>query len=489
MRQDRDICFMTATEMATAIRAGHLSAYEVVAAHLARIESVNPQVNAIVTLHGEQALESARAADETQVRGATLGPLHGLPVAHKDLMLTKGMRTTFGSKIHEYFVPTENALIVERQQRAGAIRLGKTNTPEFGAGSQTFNTVFGVTRNPYDLSKTCGGSSGGSAVALATGMVALADGTDMFGSLRCPANYTNTVGLRPAIGRVPQVPELNGWDSLSVSGPMARTVEDVALHLSVIAGPDPRDPLSIAEDGARFRAPLERNLKGVRIAWSSDMGGLPVDKEISRVIDAQRHVFEDLGCIVEEACPDFRDAHEIAMTLRAYSFELRLGGVMDEHPGVLKKTIVRDIEAGRRLGAPQLARAERLRTELFQRVHHFMQTYEFMVFPVNQVPPFPIDQEYVTEIGGVEMHGYIDWVRSLYYVTATTHPAISVPCGFTGQGLPVGLQIVGRHQREFNLLQIAYAFEQAAKVGRSWNAHGHHANDLVSTMQGNHALK
>lgn len=465
MSQDRDICFMTATEMASAIRAGHLSARETIAAHLDRIESVNPKVNAIVTLHAEQALIAAKAADEAQAHGATLGPLHGLPVAHKDLLLTKGMRTTFGSKIREHFVPTENALIVERQQLAGAISLGKTNTPEFGAGSQTFNTVFGVTRNPYDLSKSCGGSSGGSAVALATGMVALADGTDMFGSLRCPANYTNTVGLRPSIGRVPQIPELDGWDSLSVSGPMARTVKDIALHLSVMAGPDARDPLSLTEDGARFRAPLERSLKGVRIAFSPNMGGLPIDKRVSRVIEAQRRVFNDMGCIVEDACPDFRDAHEVAMTLRTHSFDLRLGPVMDQHPGVMKNTIVRDIEAGRKLSGSQLARTQKLRTALFQRLHRFMETYEFMVFPVNQVPPFPIDQEYVAEIDGVKMDNYIDWVRSLYYVTATTHPAISVPCGFTETGLPVGMQIVGRHRGEFELLQIAYAFEQATNAG------------------------
>ncbi len=232
----QEICYLGATEMAAEIRAGQLSAREVMQAHLARIESVNPQVNAIVTLHAEEALAAAAAADEAQARGASLGPLHGLPVAHKDLLPTRGMRTTFGSKVHENLVPTTSALVVERQQQAGAISIGKTNTPEFGAGSQTFNAVFGATRNPYDLSKTCGGSSGGSAVALATGMVPLADGTDMGGSLRCPANFCNVVGLRPSVGRVPQVPALDGWDSLSVSGPMARNVEDLALYLSVMAG-------------------------------------------------------------------------------------------------------------------------------------------------------------------------------------------------------------------------------------------------------------
>jgi amidase len=460
-----DICFMTAAEMTANIRAGRLSAREVMQAHLTRIESVNPKVNAIVTLHAEQAMEAARAADEAQARGEPLGVLHGLPVAHKDLMLTKGMRTTFGSKTHEHFIPTRSALVVERQQQAGAISIGKTNTPEYGAGAQTFNAVFGATRNPYDLSKTCGGSSGGSAVALATGMAALADGTDMGGSLRCPASFNNIVGLRPSVGRVPDVPALGGWGNLSVCGPMARTVEDVALYLSVMAGPSTRDPMSISEDGARFRAPLARDLKGVRIAWSPDMGGLPVDKRVTRVIEAQRRVFEDLGCIVEEACPDLRDAQEIFMTLRAYIFELQLGAVMDQHPGVLKDAIVWNIDAGRKLNGTQLARAEKLRTALFERMHHFMQTYDFIVFPVNQVPPFPVEQQYVTEIDGVKMDSYIDWMRSCFLVTSTTHPAISVPCGFTEEGLPVGMQIVGRHRGEFELLQIAHAFEQATGFG------------------------
>jgi amidase len=462
----RELCFLSATAMAAEIRAGHLSARELMQAHLARIADINPKVNAIVTLHAEQALAAAAAADEAQARGAALGPLHGLPVAHKDLLLTRGMRTTFGSRVHENFIPARSALAVERQQQAGAISIGKTNTPEFGAGSQTFNSVFGATRNPYDLSKTCGGSSGGSAVALATGMAALADGTDMGGSLRCPANFCNVVGLRPSVGRVPQLPALDGWGSLSVTGPMARTVEDLALYLSAMAGPDARDPLSIDEDGARFRAPLARDFKGTRIAWSPDMGGLPVDRRVSGIIDAQRGVFEQLGCIVDDACPDFRDAHEVFMALRAFSFELQLGAVMDQHPGVLKDTVVWNIEAGRKLSASQLARAEKLRTALFQRMHQFMQQYDFIVLPVNQVAPFPIEQQYVTEIDGAAMESYIDWMRSCYYVTASAHPALSLPCGFTDDGLPVGMQIVGRHRGEFELLQIAHAFEQATGVGQ-----------------------
>ena len=460
-----DIFYQSAVDLAEHIRAGRLSAREVMSAHLARVEAVNGEVNAIVTLHAEEAMAASLAADEAQAHGKPLGVLHGLPVAHKDLIMTRGMRTTYGSRVHEHYVPSRSALLVERQQAAGAISIGKTNTPEFGAGSQTFNEVFGATRNPYDLSRTCGGSSGGSAVALATGMVALADGTDMGGSLRCPANYCNVAGLRPSIGRVPDFPSQNGWGSLSVHGPMARSVADLALHLSVMAGYDARDPLAISEGGAQFRAPLQRELKGTRIAWSMDMGGLPVDPRVVRVLDAQRKVFEDLGCVVEDDCPDFRDAHDIFMALRAYSFELHYGAVMDRHPGVLKDTIVWNIEAGRKLGAAQLARAEKLRTALFIRMHRFMEKYDFLVTPVNQVPPFDIAQPYVEEIAGVKMDSYIDWMRSCYTITATTHPALSVPAGFTDDGLPVGMQIIGRHQGEFALLQMGYGFEQATQIG------------------------
>lgn len=461
-----DIFFMPATDMVAAIRGGQLSAREVMAAHLARIEQVNPQLNAIVTLHAEQAMQAAAQADEDQAQGKPLGALHGLPVAHKDLLLTRGMRTTFGSKVHERFIPAKSALVVERQQQAGAISIGKTNTPEFGAGSQTFNAVFGATRNPYDLSLTCGGSSGGSAVALASGMVPLADGTDMGGSLRCPANFCNVVGLRPSAGRVPQLPAQDAWSTMSVSGPMARNVQDLALYLSVMAGFDARDPIAIEGDGAQFRAPLARDFKGVRVAWSPDLGGIPVDPRVTAVLQAQRKLFEDLGCVVEDVSPDLRDATEIFMTLRALDFELRLGPLMDAHPGVLKDTVVWNIEEGRKLSGPQIARAYKLRTQLFERMHRFMEKYEFLLCPVNQVPPFAIDQPYITEIDGVQMENYIDWMRSCFSITVTSHPAMSLPCGFTDEGLPVGLQVVGRHHDDFGLLQLGYAFEQVNGAGR-----------------------
>jgi amidase len=443
------------------MRARELSAVEVMQAHLAQIERVNPHVNAIVTLLPERALARAEAADAALARGDEVGPLHGLPIAHKDLVATAGIRTTSGSPIYNDRVPDYDALIVERLRAAGAIAIGKTNVPEFGAGSQTFNPVFGATRNPYDLAKTCGGSSGGAAVALACGMIPIADGSDMGGSLRNPAGYCNVVGLRPAPGRVPSWPSDSLWSPLSVHGPMARTVADVALMLSAIAGPDSRAPLSIAAPGARFAAPLERNFTGVRLAWSRDLGGLPVDARVTAAIDAQRHVFGALGCVVDDAEPDWSGADEAFKTLRALSFELAYSELLDTHRDQLKDTVIWNTEAGRRLTGSQIAAAEWAQTELYQRLHTFMQRYEFLVLPVSQVPPFDIDQPYVDVIDGVKLETYIDWMRSCYYVSATGLPAISVPCGFTPEGLPVGVQIVGRHQDDWGVLQLAHAFEQA----------------------------
>ena len=456
-----EICFLTATELARRIRAKKLSAREVVEGHLKQIDQANPEVNAIVTLLPERAISEARAADDALARGEEVGPLHGLPVAHKDLFLTKGIRTTFGSPIFEEFIPDQDALIVERLKKAGMITLGKTNTPEFGAGSQTYNEVFGDTLNPYDTAKTCGGSSGGAAVALACGMVPLADGSDMGGSLRNPAAFCNVVGFRPSLGRVPSWPSLAAWFPLSVEGPMARTVQDVALMLSAIAGPDPRSPIAIDEPGSEFSQPLERDFSRIRIAWSRDAGGLPVDPRVRAVLDRQRNTFESLGCVVEDVEPNFSGADEIFKVWRAWYFELTYGDLLDTNRDQLKDTVVWNIEEGQRLSGPQIGQAERKRTELYHRMRTFMETYEFLALPVAQVPPFNVKERYVAKINGVEMDTYIDWMKSCYYITATGLPAISVPCGFTQEGLPVGIQIVGQHHDDLGVLQLAYAFEQA----------------------------
>jgi amidase len=459
-----EICFMKATELARLIQARELSAKEVLTAHLTQIERVNPKVNAIVTLVPEQAMAQAQAADEALARGEAVGPLHGLPIAHKDLVATKGIRTTWGSPIYKDFIPDQDDLIIERLKKAGAITMGKTNVPEFGAGSQTFNEVFGETLNPYDLDKTCGGSSGGAAVALACGMQPIADGSDMGGSLRNPANFCNVVGFRPSPGRVPAWPSELAWFPISVQGPMARTVEDVALMLSAIAGPDPRSPIAISEPGSLFTRPLGRDFKGVRIAWSRDLGEFPVDPRVTAVIDGQRQVFESLGCIVEDNAPDFSDADEIFKVLRAWRFEVGYAELLKKHRDQIKDTVIWNVEAGMKLSGGQVSRAEQKRTQLYHRVRKFMGDYEFLILPVSQVPPFDVKQRYITEINGVKMETYIDWMKSCYYITVTGHPAISVPCGFTPEGLPVGVQIVGRHQADFSVLQLAYAFEQATGV-------------------------
>ncbi len=456
-----EICFMTATELVRRIRARELSALEVLEAHLEQIGRVNPKVNAIVTLLPDQARPAAKAVDAALARGEDPGPLAGLPVAHKDLAVTRGVRTTFGSPIFRDFVPDVDAIIVERLKKAGAVSLGKTNTPEFGAGSQTFNKVFGATRNPYDLSKTCGGSSGGAAVSLACGMLPIADGSDLGGSLRNPASFCNVAGLRPSAGRVPNWPSLAAWFSLPVVGPMARTVQDMALMLSAIAGPDPRAPISLHEPGQMFARPLARDFKGARIAWSSDLGGLPLEPEVRKITDAQRGVFAGLGCRVEDATPDLQDADEIFGVLRAWNMELSFGELLKTRRGDMKDTVIWNIEEGEKLSGPQVGAAERKRTRLFQRMQEFMDKYDFLIAPVVQVLPFDVNVPYPLEIDGTKLSNYIEWMRSCYYITVTGSPALSVPCGFSAQGLPVGLQIVGRHQDDFGVLQMGHAFEQA----------------------------
>jgi amidase len=462
-----DICFMDATDLAARIRSKELSAREVMTAHLEQIARVNPTVNAIVTqIPDESALALADAADRALANGEEVGPLHGLPIAHKDLVPTKGMRTTFGSPLHADFVPDFDALIVERLKQGGALTIGKTNTPEFGAGSQTFNRVFGATLNPYDTTRTCGGSSGGAAVALACGMIPIADGSDLGGSLRNPGNFNNIVGFRVSPGRVPNWPTGLPWWPLSVNGPMARTVRDVALLLSAMAGPHRRSPISIEQPGSMFRQPLDRDFRATRVAWSPDLGGLPVDPRVAQVLESQRHVFSDLGCEIDEATPDFTDADEIFQTLRAWSFSIGQEENLKHHRDQLKDTVIWNAEEGMKLSGLDVGHAEVKRGLLYDRITDFLDEYEFLLCPVNQVPPFDVTQPYPTEINGVQMGNYIDWMRSAYYISITGLPAISVPCGFTPEGLPVGIQIVGRHHDDFGVLQMAYAFEQATQVGR-----------------------
>ena len=367
---------MTAVELAGRLRKKEVSAREVMSAHLAQIDRVNSKVNAIVTLVADQAMANAAKADDTLARGGTPGVLHGLPVAHKDLVDTAGIRTTRGSQFYRDNIPSHDALIVTRIRAAGAITIGKTNTPELGAGSQTFNAVFGATRNPYDLTKTCGGSSGGAATAVACRMLPIADGSDTGGSLRNPPAFCNVVGLRPSPGRVAS--ESTSWSPLAVAGPIARTVADVALFLSAIAGFDPRCPLSIQEDGARFRGPLEKNLKGARVAWWRGLGGIPFEPEIRRVVDGNRKVFEDMGCVVEEAEPDFKGLDEAFPVIRYTSNYAQYAPLVQQHPEWVKDTIKFEVAQAERATGADLGRAWARQTHMFDESRLFFEKYQVL---------------------------------------------------------------------------------------------------------------
>ncbi len=452
----------TARELAAAVRAREISAAELLDLHLARIAERNPELNAIVSLDEERARSGARAADEALASGAELGPLHGLPFAFKDTHAVGGWRTTYGSPLFASHVPDRDELIVERVRRAGVVVVGKTNVPEFAAGSHTFNTVFGTTLNPVDPSRSAGGSSGGAASALASGMVPLADGSDMGGSLRNPASFCGVVGLRPSLGRVPEWPLYNQWESTSVGGPMARNVGDLALLLSVMAGPDPRAPQALGDPGAVFGPPLAGSLAGLRVALSVDLGGaFEVDDEVAAVVSGSASVLSGAGASVADAHPVLAEADDTFRTLRAWHFQAKFGRMLAEHPDAFKQSLADNIRAGESLTGADVARAYTQRTALSERMREFFGSYDVLVLPVSQVPPFPADQEFPTAINGRPMETYLDWMRSAYFITVTGCPAISVPAGRTRDGLPVGIQIVAPHGAERRLLEVAAAFEAA----------------------------
>lgn len=435
----------TATDLAAAIRAREVTPREVVAAFLGRIEELNPSVNAIVTLLDPEL--ALAAADQ-----APPGPLHGLPIAVKDLEDTAGMRTTYGSPLFKDHVPDSDSLLVERLRQAGAVIIGKTNTPEFGAGSQTFNAVFGATKNPHDLTKTPGGSSGGAAAAVAAGMVPFADGSDLGASVRNPAAFCGLYGLRPTPGRIPDHGPGDPYDPFPVLGTIGRTPQDVALLFSVLAGPDPRDPFSIQEPWP-LPTSLRTDPSTLRIAWSDTLGGLPVEPEVTRVLQTARASLEALGCTVTEAEPDFSGADECFEVLRGVKFAAAFESIVDD----LKPTLRANVRFGQHLDATRIAKAIALRGELFTRMREFLTGYDVLAAPVTQVAPFSVDLEYPTEIAGQPMGSYLEWFRSCSRITVTGHPALAVPAGRTPDGLPIGLQLVGRHRGELQLLQLAEA--------------------------------
>ena len=463
-----NLCFLSARKLAHQIRTRALSAREVMQAHLDQIHRLNPRLNAIVSMLSDEAcLALADNADGCVARGETVGPLHGLPIAFKDLQPAVGFPCTRGSSIFKDDHPVADSVLVERLRKAGVIPIGKTNVPEFGMGSHTYNTLFGTTRNPYDLTKSAGGSSGGAGAALASGMLPMADGSDLGGSLRNPANFNNVVALRPTVGLVPIAPDPLPLGAIGVNGPLARTVSDVAWLLGVMAGADDRDSSCFASNPSAFHQPLDRVLKGVRIAWCPDLGGLPLDRRVRVVLEGQRATFESLGCIVEEACPEFGDVDSLFLTLRAWRTAAVLGPLLRSHRDQLKPEAVKEIEAGLALSGADVSHAMMRQAELLERMRQFQERYPFFVCAVNQVPPFDATLDWPKEIEGVTMDHYIAWMKSTYWISATLRPAISVPAGFTPEGLPVGIQIVGRSRDDLGVLQLAYAFEQATGAGRT----------------------
>ncbi|MEK7423795.1 MAG: amidase [Actinomycetota bacterium] len=446
----------SAVDLADLLARGEASAREVLDAHLDRIAGVNPVVNAIVTLALDRAVDDAQRADAAHARGESLGPLHGLPIAHTDLALTAGIRTTMGSPIFAEQVPDADDLVIERMRAAGCVTVGKTNTPEFGAGSHTFNRVFGATRNPFDLSLSAGGSSGGAAAALTCGMVPLADGSDLGGSLRNPASFNNVIGLRPTPGTVPQWPATDPWDPLATEGPMARCAADVALLLGAIAGPHPLAPL---RSNAGPFGPLDRSLAGLRVAWGPDAGGLPIERGVVAALARTPQRFIDHGAEVELDFPDLSRTSRIFQTLRAVSFERNFGPLYDRRYDDLKDTIRWNIELARSLTAADVGRALRERGVVQQRVRSFFERYDVLALPTVQVLPFPVELDWVHEIEGVAMSNYLEWMRSCTDITITGCPAISIPFAFTAGGLPVGVQVVAPPGADLLLLQIAHAFD------------------------------
>jgi amidase len=455
---------LTATELAARIRRREVSAAAVMDAFLARIAAVNPAVNAIVTLDAEGARQGAAEADRRLAAGEAVGPLHGLPIAVKDLEDTAGMRTTYGSPIYRDHVPGQDTPMVVRLRGAGAIVIGKTNTPEFGAGSQTFNAVFGATRNPYDLSRTPGGSSGGAAAAVATGMLPLADGSDLGASVRNPAAFCNVVGLRPSPGRIPDPTSSSAWSPLSVYGPLARTVADATLLLRALSGPDPGDPLSLPDPPESFDLDLRSDPTGRRIAWSRNLGDLPVEPEVAAVLEESRSTLTAMGCVVEDVEPDLPGADEAFEVLRAVGYAQGFADLLRDHGDQLKATVVENTRFGLSLTGDRIARALTLQTAIFHRTRELLERYDALALPVAQVAPFAVEEEWVREIDGVPMGSYIEWMRTCSRITVTAHPAISVPAGFTADGLPIGLQLVGRYRDEPSLLRLAAAFEAATHV-------------------------
>lgn len=471
-----ELVLMDARSLSDAIRARHVSCVEVMTAYLDHIERVNPVVNAIVSLQPREGLlAEAKARDEELARGEYRGWMHGLLQAVKDLAQTRGIRTTFGSPLFADFVPEVDSAIVERAKRAGAIVIGKTNTPEFGLGSQTYNPVFGVTRNAYDPSRCAGGSSGGAAAALALRMLPVADGSDMGGSLRNPAAFNNVIGFRPSQGRVPAAPALEVFvQQLGYEGPMGRTVADVAMLLSIQAGHDPRAPLSLADDPARFAEPLDRHLKGTSVGWLGDHGGyLAMEPGILDLCrDNGLKTLETIGCTVEETRLDF-PPERIWTTWLVWRHWLVGGGLSAFYADPAKRARMKpeaiwEVEGGQKLLAFDVYKASMARTALYQAVLQAFATHDYLALPTAQVFPFAAETHWPKEIAGRTTDTYHRWMEVVFLATLAGCPVINLPVGFNAAGLPMGMQVIGPPRADLAVLQLAHAYEQAAPWVRDY---------------------
>ncbi|WP_407660515.1 amidase [Marinimicrococcus flavescens] len=461
---------MSAREAVRRLEAGEVTPLQLIDAAVARIEEVEPVLNAVPTLCVERARTQAKRimAGEITPTGDGRGWLAGLPVVIKDLNEVEGVRTTHGSPIFADHVPTSSGYEVERLEAHGAVILGKSNTPEFGAGAQTFNEVFGVTRNPWNTALTCGGSSGGAAVALAAGEIWLANGSDLGGSLRTPAGYCSVVGLRPSPGRVPHGPGGNPFGTLSVEGPMGRDVRDVALLLDAQAGHDPRDPLSYPAPARPYAETVEDRPTLRRVAYSADLGGItPVDPEVAAICRAAAERFAGLGVeVIENSCPDLDKAVDVFNVLRAENFVISRAPLLEKHRDKLKPEVIWNIERGLELSAGDIGRAERDRAAMQRSMAAFLDEHDLLLCPTSIVPPFPVEQRYIEELHGHRFPSYIDWVSITFAITVTGCPVLSLPCGFTSTGLPVGLQLVGKPRDEAGLLAAAAMLEDALGIAR-----------------------
>lgn len=467
---ESELTWLSTRALASRIASGKVSAREALTDHLARIDAVDPALNAIVTRDDEAAYAAAAAADESFSRGDRLGPLHGVPMTHKDTHDTAGMLTTYGSPLLAQNVPVRDSLIISRLRAAGVVTTGKSNVPEFAAGSHTFNPLFGTTVNPYDTSKSAAGSSGGAAAAIAAGIQASGDGSDMGGSLRTPGSFNNVVGMRPTNGRIPHALPGRPWAWLSQPGFLARTVGDVALLMSVGSGPAPGAPAARPEPGSlfdrpEFRYPFEHRpgagLRGLRIGFSADLGGLlPVEAAVAEVVDRAAQSLAVGGGHVDAYAPDLRDADEVFRVTRAYDFAAQHGQRLREHRDQLKDAIVWNTEMGLNLTVDDLVSAEAARGRLQGALEAFFGHYDLLVLTSSQVAPFDKDLEYPADIDGVPQEDYLQWMRAATIISATGCPAISVPAGFTRDGLPVGVQLVAAPGKDVELLLAAQAFEE-----------------------------